>query len=61
MDKRLTFNEDVENYDKWRPTYCDQLFKDILEYSQVENGKKVIEIGIGTGQATKPFWMQLVN
>ncbi|PJY99740.1 MULTISPECIES: class I SAM-dependent methyltransferase [Bacillus] len=55
MDKRLTFNEDVENYDKWRPTYCDKLFKDILEYSRVGNGKKVIEIGIGTGQATKPF------
>jgi SAM-dependent methyltransferase len=55
VDKRLTFNEDVENYDKWRPKYCDELFKDIMEYSQLEYGKKVIEIGIGTGQATKPF------
>ncbi|WP_152658468.1 class I SAM-dependent methyltransferase [Oceanobacillus sp. CFH 90083] len=55
MDKRLTFNEDAENYDKWRPGYCDELFKDILEYAQVGQGKKVIEIGIGTGQATKPF------
>lgn len=55
MDKRLSFNEDVENYDKWRPAYCDELFKDILAYSQVEKGKKVIEIGIGTGQATKSF------
>ncbi len=55
LDKRFIFNEDVGNYDKWRPTYCDELFKDILNYSQVEYGKKVIEIGIGTGQATKPF------
>ena len=55
LDKRFIFNEDVGNYDKWRPTYCDELFNDILNYSQVEYGKKVIEIGIGTGQATKPF------
>ncbi|MFD1416015.1 class I SAM-dependent methyltransferase [Oceanobacillus jeddahense] len=55
MDKRLTFNEDVENYDKWRPEYCDELFKDILEYARIGKDKKVIEIGIGTGQATKPF------
>ncbi|OBY76422.1 hypothetical protein BBG47_27185 [Paenibacillus sp. KS1] len=33
-NKRLTFNEDVNNYEKWRPTYCDELFEDILEYSQ---------------------------
>ncbi|AIQ14023.1 class I SAM-dependent methyltransferase [Paenibacillus durus] len=55
MDNRLTFNEDVENYDKWRPTYCEELFKDIMAYSQIEQGKKAIEIGIGTGQATRPF------
>lgn len=55
MDKRLIFNEDVENYDKWRPRYCDELFKDIFEYSRMGNDKKVIEIGIGTGQATHPF------
>lgn len=55
MDKRLTFNEDIENYEKWRPTYCDELFKDIIGYSQIEQGKKAIEIGIGTGQATRPF------
>ncbi|WP_410511886.1 class I SAM-dependent methyltransferase [Paenibacillus sp. BR2-3] len=55
MDNRLTFNEDVENYDKWRPTYCEELVKDIMAYSQIEQGKKAIEIGIGTGQATSPF------
>ncbi|MNC19267.1 16S ribosomal RNA methyltransferase KsgA/Dim1 family protein [compost metagenome] len=55
MDKRLTFNEDVENYDKWRPAYCEELFKDIMAYSPIRQGKKAIEIGIGTGQATRPF------
>lgn len=55
MDKRLTFNENVENYDKWRPTYGEELFKDIMMYSRIGQGKKAIEIGIGTGQATRPF------
>ncbi|MNZ73042.1 16S ribosomal RNA methyltransferase KsgA/Dim1 family protein [compost metagenome] len=55
VDKRFTFNEDTNNYEQWRPRYCHELFKDIIEYSQIEQGKKAIEIGIGTGQATKPF------
>lgn len=55
MDKRFTFNEDVKNYDKWRPTYCKELFNDIIGYSQLDQNKKALEIGIGTGQATMPF------
>ncbi|MDS0527738.1 methyltransferase domain-containing protein [Clostridium sp. SHJSY1] len=55
MDIRLTFNEDAKNYDKWRPTYCKELFNDIIEYSNLNENKKAIEVGIGTGQATRPF------
>ncbi|MDD7795351.1 class I SAM-dependent methyltransferase [Clostridium sp. 'White wine YQ'] len=55
MDLRFAFNEDAENYDKMRPTYCRELFNDIIEYSELTKDKKVIEIGIGTGQATPPF------
>jgi trans-aconitate methyltransferase len=55
MDKRLTFNEDAANYDKWRPAYCEELFQDIMAYSPIGQGGKAIEIGIGTGQATGPF------
>ncbi len=55
MDKRLTFNEDVKNYDKWRPRYCEEIFNDIIGYSAPNEKKKAIEIGIGTGQATLPF------
>jgi ubiquinone/menaquinone biosynthesis C-methylase UbiE len=57
MDKRFTFNEDVKNYDKWRPTYCNELFNDIIQYSELNQNKKAIEVGIGTGQATVPFLM----
>lgn len=31
MDKRFTFNEDVKNYDRWRPRYCKELFNDIIQ------------------------------
>ena len=55
MDKRFTFNEDAMNYEKWRPTYCEELFHDIMEYSKLDRNKKALEIGIGTGQATLPF------
>src|SRR5690348_14959138 len=57
MDLRYKFNEDAANYDKWRPAYCTELFNDILSSAQLNPGKSVIEIGIGTGQATKPFLM----
>lgn len=57
MDKQFTFDENAENYDKWRPVYCKELFDDIIQYSGLNKYKKAIEIGIGTGQATKPFLM----
>ncbi|QWU16216.1 Methyltransferase domain-containing protein [Paenibacillus sophorae] len=55
MDLRLKFNEDVLNYDKMRPTYVKELFHDVIQFSNLNNSKKALEIGIGTGQATLPF------
>lgn len=55
MDMRYTFNEDAKNYDQWRPTYCKELFNDIIQYAELDKTKKAIEVGIGTGQATTPF------
>jgi len=55
MDKRFTFNEDVKNYDRWRPRYCKELFNDIIQYSELNENKKALEVGIGTGQVTVPF------
>ncbi|MBW9172833.1 class I SAM-dependent methyltransferase [Clostridium estertheticum] len=57
MDKRFIFNEDVKNYDKWRPTYCKELFNDIIQYSKLDRNKKAVEVGVGTGQASLPFLM----
>ncbi|MNM87768.1 16S ribosomal RNA methyltransferase KsgA/Dim1 family protein [compost metagenome] len=55
MDLRLKFNEDVVNYEKMRPTYVEELFQDVIRYSDLNQGKRTLEVGIGTGQATLPF------
>lgn len=51
----MTFNEDVKNYDRFRPTYTKELFDNIIHYSSLDKTKEALEIGIGTGQATTPI------
>lgn len=55
MELRLKFNEDAANYDKARPSYPNELFNDIIAYSDINQNSNILEIGIGTGQATLPF------
>jgi len=55
MDLRLKFNEDVINYDKMRPAYVNELFQEVIQFTNLDHSKKALEIGIGTGQATLPF------
>ena len=55
MDKRLVFGEDTENYDKWRPQYSEELFHTICQAAAIGHNSYVLEIGCGTGQATKPI------
>lgn len=55
MELKLKFNEDANNYDVFRPRYCEKLFEDIFHYSKLNGSFKVLEVGIGTGQATTPF------
>jgi ubiquinone/menaquinone biosynthesis C-methylase UbiE len=55
MDLRLKFNEVASEYDRWRPTYVPELYTDISAYSGINQASHILEIGIGTGQATLPF------
>lgn len=55
MELRKTFNENARNYDKIRPGYGQELFETIFRYSRIGAGSELLEIGIGTGQATAPF------
>lgn len=58
MDLRTTFNTDEYNYDIARPDYPIELFEDIFDYSTLHSDSNVLEIGIGTGQASLPFLQQ---
>lgn len=61
MDLRTTFNTDEFNYDKARPDYPSELFEGIFKYSNPSANSSVLEIGIGTGQATLPFLKKNYN
>lgn len=55
LDLGKTFNTVSEEYDTWRPDYVEELYNDLFSYKTINKDKKVLEIGIGTGQATEPF------
>ncbi|WP_271712110.1 class I SAM-dependent methyltransferase [Anaeromicropila herbilytica] len=50
-----TFDTVAEEYDKWRPEYVPELYSDIFWYTNIFPESHALEIGIGTGQATKPI------
>lgn len=55
MDFRKTFDTIPEQFDKWRPRYCEELFTCIIGEAGIGPGASVLEIAPGTGQATEPF------
>ena len=52
---RLTFDEDVEAYDRTRPVAPARVFDDLVELAGLRAGSSIVEIGPGTGQATRPL------
>ena len=50
---RATFGEDAALYDRVRPGYPEQLFTDLAELAGLTEQSRVLEIGCGTGQATR--------
>lgn len=55
MDFRKVFDRIPEEFDRWRPRYCEALFADLIGYAALGTDKNVLEIGPGTGQATEPI------
>ena len=47
------FNEVPELYDRMRPTYPDELFADLASIAGIDGDSCVLEVGCGTGQATR--------
>jgi SAM-dependent methyltransferase len=50
---RVLFDTVAELYDRARPTYPDAVFDDLVALTGIPAGGRVLEIGCGTGQATR--------
>ena len=50
-----TFNTVYTEYDRWRPNYVKEMYDDIFRAKTINESSKVLEVGIGTGQATLPI------
>jgi cyclopropane fatty-acyl-phospholipid synthase-like methyltransferase len=55
MELRKVFDRIPEQFDRWRPRYCEEVFADVIKYAKLGADKAVLEIGPGTGQATEPI------
>lgn len=49
------FDDAALDYDRSRPTYCREIYEDILRYEPLHSDSKVLEIGLGTGKASQPI------
>ena len=54
-EQRLVFGEVADQYDRARPSYPDALFDTIIEHAALGPGATALEIGAGTGKATRGF------
>src|SRR5579864_6375398 len=54
-ERRATFDEVAELYDRVRPAYPDKLFDELVELTGLRGGSRVVEVGCGTGKATLPL------
>lgn len=52
-DLGRVFNEVPELYDRVRPRYPDELFGDLVTITRTDARSSVLEVGCGTGQATR--------
>jgi SAM-dependent methyltransferase len=52
-DLGRVFNEVPELYDRVRPRYPDELFADLATITGLDETSSVLEVGCGTGQATR--------
>ena len=50
-----TFDSAALEYDKSRPTYRKEIYEDILQYEPINSDSNVLEIGVGTGKASRPI------
>lgn len=54
MELREIFDTIPQQFDRYRPRYSPELFRDLIAYAKLGPGRSALEIGPGTGQATDP-------
>ncbi|WFU19238.1 class I SAM-dependent methyltransferase [Bradyrhizobium sp. CB3481] len=55
MEQRFTFDQIARVYRVARPDYPQALVEDVLSYADLKPDDRILEVGCGTGQATKSF------
>ena len=55
MEQRFTFDQVAGTYAAARSDYPEALADDVLSYAELQPGDRMLEIGCGSGQATKSF------
>jgi trans-aconitate methyltransferase len=55
MEQRFTFDQVASVYRASRPDYPEALIADVVSYAGLQANDPVLEVGWGTGQATKSF------
>jgi ubiquinone/menaquinone biosynthesis C-methylase UbiE len=55
QDLGRRFGSEAQLYDALRPGYQDELFSHLVEVTGLPENASVLEIGVGTGQATMPM------
>src|SRR5262249_18499568 len=53
--RRKTFDEVAEEYERFRPGYPAALIEDVIALSGIPPAGRIVEIGSGTGKATREF------
>jgi SAM-dependent methyltransferase len=53
--RRRSFENTTEIYDRFRPSYPAQLFEDVRAHANLEPDDRILEVGCGTGRATAFF------
>lgn len=50
-----TFSKVITDYDLARPTYPEEVYQQIMQFSEIGENANILEVGAGTGQATDLF------
>jgi len=55
VEQRFTFDEIGDLYHRYRPGYPEALFEDLISLSGISCPERILELGCGSGQATRPL------